>query len=279
MKTTHNLMVLGFLCFSLYHPVTGQTRNLYVEGSGDQLGVVHTTSQGSSIAGIELLRGSEFNSTDWRIINRGGTLRIFDGIDNFATDGDENVSISNAGAMTILNGSEASVGTNSGILILGTPSGANLALDDNEILARNGNVPADLFLQPGADVGNTYLNIADGNVGIGTSAVPLGFRLAVGGKTICEEVQVELQNDWPDYVFDQNYQLTPLDQLEQAIDRLGHLPDVPSAENVKQDGIALGAMQGTLLKKIEEITLYLIQLKNENANLQRQIDILKAIKE
>ena len=106
---------------------------------------------------------------------------------------------------------------------------------------------------------------SDGTVGIGVDQAPAGYQLAVKGGIIAEEVKVKLHStSWPDYVFETDYNLMPLEQLEDYISRNHHLPGVMSAEEVKENGIELGSMQATLLKKIEELTLYLLQIKNES---------------
>ncbi|WP_218917231.1 hypothetical protein [Niabella ginsenosidivorans] len=99
-----------------------------------------------------------------------------------------------------------------------------------------------------------------GRVSIGTTAIPAGYRLAVAGKIIGEEVKVKLQSSgWPDYVFTPSYQLMPLDKVEAFIEEHGHLPDVPSAKEVAEKGVEVGANQAILLKKIEELTLYILE--------------------
>jgi hypothetical protein len=122
----------------------------------------------------------------------------------------------------------------------------------------------------------------DGKVGIGTSTVPAGVRLAVDGKLLCEEVEVQLSQDWPDYVFEDDYAIMPLDELERTIRRQKHLPGIPSATKVKAEGIAVGAMQASLLEKVEELTLYVIQLndridetQSENRALRQQLAALE----
>jgi hypothetical protein len=105
----------------------------------------------------------------------------------------------------------------------------------------------------------------DGNVGIGTTN-PLGYKLAVNGKIRAQEVKVEL-NGWPDYVFTKDYQLPTLQQTEKHIKEKGHLPGIPSAAEVKANGIDLGEMNAKLLQKIEELTLHLIKLDSKVENL------------
>lgn len=116
----------------------------------------------------------------------------------------------------------------------------------------------------------------NGVVSIGTTAAPNGYKLAVAGKIITEEIVVKLQQGgvWPDYVFGNRYNLMPLSELELFINKNKHLPEVPSAEQVAANGIAVGEMNATLLKKIEELTLYVIELKKENEKQQVLLNAL-----
>ncbi|HYG03651.1 MAG TPA: hypothetical protein VD927_14485 [Chryseosolibacter sp.] len=118
-----------------------------------------------------------------------------------------------------------------------------------------------------------------GNVGIGTND-PKGFKLAVDGKVWATEVQVALTNPGPDYVFEPQYNLRPLDDLKAYIEQEKHLPEIPSAKEMEADGINVADMNMLLLKKVEELTLYLIALKEENdtikAELERQNKVISA---
>ncbi len=110
----------------------------------------------------------------------------------------------------------------------------------------------------------------DGNVSIGTPD-PHGYKLAVNGTIRSKEVKVEA-GPWPDYVFKPAYRLRPIREVEAYISQNGHLPEVPSAKEVTKEGIGLGEMNGKLLKKVEELTLYIIQLKKENAKENAQLN-------
>lgn len=111
---------------------------------------------------------------------------------------------------------------------------------------------------------------SDGKVGIGTTN-PGTFKLAVEGKIGAREVKVTLQNPWPDYVFNNNYKLRSLYNLEQYIMANKHLPGMPSAEEVNKDGgIELGQMNAKLLEKIEELTLHLIELNKKVEKLEKK---------
>jgi len=105
---------------------------------------------------------------------------------------------------------------------------------------------------------------------IGTnSALPAGFKLGVGGKVICEELRVKLQSSgWPDYVFAADYQLASLKEVEKFIQQNKHLPNIPTASEIEKNGLEVGDMQKRMMEKIEELTLYII-------DLQKQLDILK----
>ena len=119
-----------------------------------------------------------------------------------------------------------------------------------------------------------------GNVGIGTTT-PGSFKLAVNGKIWGTEVQVALSNPGPDYVFEPTYDLKPLSEIETYIKENKHLPEVPSAKEMEANGVQLGEMNMLLLKKVEELTLHLIEqnrkldeMKKEN---EAQNEVIKSL--
>lgn len=99
-----------------------------------------------------------------------------------------------------------------------------------------------------------------GNVGIGMNSP--AEKLSVNGNIRAKEIKVETQN-WPDYVFKSDYSLPSLEATEQHIKEKGHLLGIPSAAEAEEQGINLSEMNGKLLKKIEELTLYLIEMNKE----------------
>ena len=117
--------------------------------------------------------------------------------------------------------------------------------------------------------------IVDNNVGIGTTNTG-SFRLAVEGKIGARKVVVTQANPWPDYVFHPTYRLRPLSEVEQYIQQHHRLPEVPSAADIEKDGLDVGDNQAMLLKKVEELTLYLIEEHKKNEAQQREIEALKA---
>lgn len=159
-----------------------------------------------------------------------------------------------------------------GFLQIGDTDDKNISIDDNEILARSDGGESPLYIQQdGGDLllcGNEM-----GQVGIGiTSPVSLpdaSFLLAVDGKIISEEVRVEMSGDWPDYVFEKEYPLLSIPEFAQSIKENGHLPGIPSAEEMgnHQD---VGKMQLKMMEKIEELSLYIIQLESRLAEIENK---------
>jgi hypothetical protein len=130
-------------------------------------------------------------------------------------------------------------------------------------------------------VGGTVYDSTD-NIAIGTSN-PQGYKLAVNGTAIFTKAKVKTAGTWPDYVFGKNYQLPDLKELGEYLQTHHHLPGIPDQDAVQRDGIDISEHAAAMLKKVEELTLYVIQqdkqLSEQNARLesqQKEIDELKA---
>lgn len=115
----------------------------------------------------------------------------------------------------------------------------------------------------------------NGNIGIGTNYPD--SRLSVNGNIRAKEIKVETSG-WPDYVFNPGYELQSLLEVEKHIKEKGHLPGVPSAKQVEEKGLNIGEMNALLLKKIEELTLHVIDLKKENQLIHRKLKNLENAK-
>jgi len=117
---------------------------------------------------------------------------------------------------------------------------------------------------------------SNGNIGIGT--LNPTAKLAVNGDIKATRVKVtNSAADWPDYVFHPAYQLPGLLELEAYINKNQHLPNVPSAAAVEKEGsVDLGDMNKMLLRKVEELTLYMIELKKENIALKGRLENLES---
>jgi hypothetical protein len=123
--------------------------------------------------------------------------------------------------------------------------------------------------------GFTY-SINGGNVGIGTYDTK-GYLLAVAGKAVAEEIVVKLKTNWPDYVFQPDYRLPPLEEVSQYIQINKRLPGIPSAETVSKDGISVNDMTTSLLQKIEELTLYLIHERENVKDMETRLASLEQL--
>lgn len=122
----------------------------------------------------------------------------------------------------------------------------------------------------GAPVNGLFVK---GNVCIGTTD-PGQFKLAVKG-TIGAKKVVVTQNNWADYVFEDSYKLPTLKEVEEFIKKHKHLPDVASAKEIEKEGLDVGENQAVLLKKIEELTLYLIDMQKQIDSQKKEIMELK----
>jgi len=108
-----------------------------------------------------------------------------------------------------------------------------------------------------------------GNVGIGTNAPT--EKLSVNGKIRAQEIKVETAN-WPDYVFAEGYQLPSLEETAKFIKENKHLPGVPKASEVEENGLSLGEMNRILMQKVEELTLHMIEKDKRIEALERRMD-------
>ena len=112
----------------------------------------------------------------------------------------------------------------------------------------------------------------DGNVSIDTTNLG-SYRLAVNGTIRAKEVRVN--TGWSDFVFEEDYSLPTLSEVESHIKAHKHLPDIPSAAEVEAEGVELGVISSKLLQKVEELTLYVIAQEKRIAALEAENAVLR----
>ena len=143
-----------------------------------------------------------------------------------------------------------------------------------------------MFIIPVATGANSATTLTDAEIyarrvveigAIDTTADPKGGLMKVNGKIYCKEIEVKIDPAfWWDDVFAPGYKRRTFEELQAYIALNGHLPDVPSETEVSENGLSLGESYGTLLRKIEELTLYVIDLKKENEELRKMIEEKKS---
>jgi len=242
--------MIGFAYFA-----TAQSTTSYGSGAGTQN--CCSSYYGNNVGG---------NNTGW-----GNTMMGY-GTGQNSGAGKDNVYIGSLTAQhatgsqnTYVGKGVGAISSGSGNVFLGYRAGGNEA-GSNKLYIDNSGTTDPLI----------YGDFDSNQLGINTNNIPSGYALAVKGKTITEEVKVRAYYNWPDYVFDANYELTPLNTLETQIENAGHLPGVPSAKEVEEDGFNLGEMDAILLEKVEELTLYLIEMNKKVEKLESENECLKA---
>jgi len=217
--------------------------NSLVFDNGTNIGIGTTSpSQKLHIAGNQLLDGNLMFASGARSIQ-------------FANPG------SSSAAMMYM---FASGSSNSDRMVLAhSPTYPNWGLQYND----NG----DQFNFLGAGTNRMTVNLSTGNVGIGVAS-PV-YRLEVCGTIRAKEVRVE--TGWCDYVFEKDYKLRSIDKLEQYINKNKHLPGIAPASEVEKDGLKIAEMNKAMMEKIEELSLYVIQLNKQNKQLQAEMNALK----
>jgi hypothetical protein len=125
----------------------------------------------------------------------------------------------------------------------------------------------DTYIRGGKNGSNVVLSDVEGTGKVGIGVYPSLYKLEVNGTARAKEVIVE--TGWADYVFDKDYQLKSIDDLEAFVKQNKHLPNIPKASEIESNGLKVGETNKAMMEKIEELALYIIQLKKE-------IDVLKA---
>lgn len=265
---------------------------LVVKGSvGNTVGMF-----GQGQAGISLVRDwasvgfNAYYNGGWKAMSNGRGAIIgcdptsgrIEFIQNATTTGDQTVSaqtvpmaIESDGKVSIggrLSKAQLTVVSNLNTTEDNTLTLSNLAIGPNQSHVHWG-TRGDWYIRSAAD--NGVVVIQDGNagdVGIGT-ANTAGYKLAVNGKIRAKEIRVE--TGWADYVFAPEYKLRPLEEVENFIKANQHLPEIQPASEIQANGLDVAAVTTKMMAKIEELTLYLIELKKENDALKQRVNSLE----
>jgi len=189
--------------------------------------------------------------------------------------GDNNVAIGNGVLNGLISGNQntaigSSAGefatTGNGNIFLGYQAGRS-EIGSNTLYIANTSTTTPLIY---GDLTTNFLAVGQVAVADRAAATSGGYKLLVKGGLLTEKIKVAVAGtaDWADYVFDPSYKLMPLDKVESFVKENKHLPNVPSAEEMTKNGIDIGKNSAKMMEKIEELTLYIIELKKE-------IDLLK----
>lgn len=193
-------------------------------------------------------------ATTYYIANRGtlqvNQVTIGSSNDNlFTLQAYTNSSNTNTDFYVVITNTFASFGISSVILEGSTPINQYITITSSSTAPTG-------TLQP-LTIVPVMITDASGNIGIGTAS-PNGYKFAVKGAIHAQQVNVDLAG-WSDYVFKKEYHLPSLTEVKTYIDQNHHLPDMPSEQEIIKDGLNLGEMNKLLTKKVEELTLYLIE--------------------
>ncbi len=155
------------------------------------------------------------------------------------------------------------INTSTNPLLIGSSGVSSLNVYNNKVdILQNLNVSGNIYTGYKVLIGSTIPKAGN-------------FSLAVNGEAIFNRAVVKLYGNWPDYVFEDNYQLEPLAEVEKFIKENKHLSGIEKNEFIKENGIDLGENQKQLLKKVEELTLYIIEQNKKIIKLSSEMELLK----
>ena len=262
----------------------GNVLNMYTKNKGN-VGIGTTTPT----AKLDINQSS---NADWaaQIVNNGGSGKglkikasagdsstpILQTEDNYGnvkmvvqTNGNVGIGTNNPSHKLEIIGNDnvaafSSTGSNAYIRLWANAAGG---INERVEFTNRGNGKATIWT-PGA--GDALVVNRNGNIGIGTSN-PVA-KLTVQGNILASSIKVAVPGsaNWSDYVFAKEYQLQSLEEVEAFIQKNQHLPNVPSAAEMVKEGNDLGKTDAKLLEKIEELTLYVIEMKKENVLMKKE---------
>jgi len=265
MKIYLTLMLSVFMSVCMGQAITNMPFNAPAIGSQASYDVFSYQQKTVAHYGIGWYHDSQFEGGPWGYVAGYGGLKFF-------TSGRSAVTISHTGFLGL--------GTSSPIDMLDVNDGKAIVRNsiENGSVYLSGGINGTPCLQSANYINNSprvlAINPFGGNVGIGTHNPQ--SKLTVAGNIAAQEVRVYVDAG-ADFVFLDHYRLMPIGEVRSYIRENGHLPEIPSAEMMKSDGISLGEMNIKLLQKIEELTLYVIEQSERLDRQQKEIDKLKKI--
>ncbi len=151
--------------------------------------------------------------------------------------------------------------------------------DDAFTIARNNSSGVNILpVRITKEAKQNSLTITQNGVGINTETPDSDAELTVAGKISARDITIKSNaGTGADFVFEKDYALPSLEQVEQYVQENKHLPGIPSAQEMQENGVQVSEMQTKLLQKIEELTLYVIDLKKENQEMKNEIKQLKIV--
>lgn len=248
----------------------GQLATTDLTTEGDNLGN-HTATQNLNLNGKKIVNGTAgtggiFVSTAGKVRIGTGTTTPTNALEVNGTTVSTNLKISGLASST------------QKVLTVGT--GGQVSATDGSTFAdnmgdhtatQNINLNGRKIVNGSASTNGLFVG-TNGNVRIGAGSGNPSNALEVNGIVRTKEVLVEITG-WSDFVFEKDYKLMSLAEVEQFVKQHGHLPDIPSANEVEENGIGLGEMNALLLQKIEEMTLHLIEMEKRIQELESQSDM------
>lgn len=248
---------------------------LAIHGTSNSYSNIKLTNDGNLTQGIQF-GNINFNSNDGEVWNfENGYFRI-------GTNNSERLRISangNVGVGTSSPSQQLQLTSNKPVIRLqhtsdGTTAHAWLEFFDSNSrmgyvgFGSSGNNNFHFNNEAGGD-----FHFENGSIGVGTATTGT-HKLAVEGTIGAREIKVE-SGAWSDFVFETDYELKPLKEVETFIAENKHLPEIPSEAEVLENGINLGEMDAKLLQKIEELTLYLIEQNKKLESATEKIEVLQ----
>ncbi len=161
----------------------------------------------------------------------------------------------------------------SGNIFIGNGAGKS-ETGSNKFYITNVDTPTPLVY---GDFATKYLAVGEVAAADRAAATSGGYRLLVKGGMITEKIKVAVAGsaDWADYVFEPSYKMMPLEKVESFVKENKHLPNVPSAEEMAKNGLDVMQTSAKLMEKIEELTLYMIEMNKEIKALKKENELLK----